>query len=267
MTGSPENPLTFFSRHDAIVHWATGGGAIVHIDMSSHMLAGGGSVFSVNDFAASFADSVRGLPVGTEVHFETKSEIRAATGAQAAIHSHSYYFSSPFGILSDEAFIWGHTSAGFRGTVTVLENSRVYIDGEIRQFNEEFDFSRNTSNPFLEAARAFGHWWTGPGTEYKIHFHGDGRPVNGTYTLIDMRAVLPTVFLAGPECFPASTPIAISLTETRPISDIRIGDTVLAFDPAADLGRGALVPRKVVQLYRHCANPTPRATSHPKLAA
>ena len=54
-----------------------------------------------------------------------------------------------------------------------------------------------------------------------------------------------------PLCFPASTPIAISLTETRPISDIRVGDTVLAFDPAADLGRGALVPRKVVRLYRN----------------
>ena len=53
------------------------------------------------------------------------------------------------------------------------------------------------------------------------------------------------------ECFPASTPIAISLTETRPISDIRVGDTVLAFDPSADLGRGALIPRKVVLLYRN----------------
>lgn len=53
------------------------------------------------------------------------------------------------------------------------------------------------------------------------------------------------------ECFPAHTPITISLSETRPISDIRVGDTVLAFDPAADLGRGALVPRKVVRLYRN----------------
>jgi hypothetical protein len=53
------------------------------------------------------------------------------------------------------------------------------------------------------------------------------------------------------ECFPASSPITISPTETRPISDIRVGDTVLAFDPAANFGRGALVPRKVVRLYRN----------------
>jgi hypothetical protein len=53
------------------------------------------------------------------------------------------------------------------------------------------------------------------------------------------------------QCFPATTPITISPSETRPISDIRVGDTVLAFDPAADLGRGALVSRKVVRLYRN----------------
>lgn len=41
-----------------------------------------------------------------------------------------------------------------------------------------------------------------------------------------------------PLCFPAFTPIAVSLTETRSISDIRVGDTVLAFDATANLGRG-----------------------------
>lgn len=46
-----------------------------------------------------------------------------------------------------------------------------------------------------------------------------------------------------PRCFPATTPIQTSLTSTTPISSLRIGDTVLAFDPTADLGRGALIPR------------------------
>jgi len=50
---------------------------------------------------------------------------------------------------------------------------------------------------------------------------------------------------------PADTPITISPTETRPIRDIRVGDTVLAFDPAAGLGRGALVPRRVVRIHRN----------------
>jgi hypothetical protein len=63
--------------------------------------------------------------------------------------------------------------------------------------------------------------------------------------LIDSMYPYPT------RCFPADTPIAISPTQTRPIVDIRVGDTVLAFDPVADLGRGALVPRRVVRLYRN----------------
>lgn len=52
------------------------------------------------------------------------------------------------------------------------------------------------------------------------------------------------------QCFPGSTSIQISETETCPISSIRVGDTVMAFDPSQNMGRGALVPRKVVRLYR-----------------
>jgi hypothetical protein len=52
-------------------------------------------------------------------------------------------------------------------------------------------------------------------------------------------------------CFPASTPIQTSLTTTTPISDLRVGDVVLAFDPCTDNGRGDLVPRRVTKLFRN----------------
>jgi hypothetical protein len=52
-------------------------------------------------------------------------------------------------------------------------------------------------------------------------------------------------------CFPASTPIRISRTASTPISRLRPGDTVLAFDPRANRGRGALVARRVARLYRN----------------
>ena len=45
--------------------------------------------------------------------------------------------------------------------------------------------------------------------------------------------------------------LVLSGARQKPISEIKLGDTVLAFDPAADLGRGGLVPRKVVRLYRN----------------
>ena len=50
-------------------------------------------------------------------------------------------------------------------------------------------------------------------------------------------------------CFAAHTPIQTSLTSTKPIADLRVGDAVLAFDPYTDDGRGALVPRRVTKLF------------------
>jgi hypothetical protein len=53
----------------------------------------------------------------------------------------------------------------------------------------------------------------------------------------------------GPRCFPFSTPIALPDASTRPIGDIHPGDIVLAFDPSANGGRGALKPARVKRLY------------------
>lgn len=52
-------------------------------------------------------------------------------------------------------------------------------------------------------------------------------------------------------CFPAQTQIQTSATTCAPISDLRVGDIVMAFDPRADNGRGALVPKRVKRLYRN----------------
>jgi hypothetical protein len=53
------------------------------------------------------------------------------------------------------------------------------------------------------------------------------------------------------QCFPSFTPIQISKTETKPISKICVGDVVMSFDPKADGGRGALVPKRVKRLFRN----------------
>ncbi|QQM33128.1 hypothetical protein JET14_22010 (plasmid) [Martelella lutilitoris] len=55
----------------------------------------------------------------------------------------------------------------------------------------------------------------------------------------------------GNYCFPADTTILVSTTKTERIADLRVGDTVLAFDAAAEMGRGALVEKRVVRLYRN----------------
>ncbi|MES0884378.1 hypothetical protein [Roseibium sp. SCP14] len=53
------------------------------------------------------------------------------------------------------------------------------------------------------------------------------------------------------ECFPADTPILVGTNQNRPISDLRVGDVVLAFDPSLDGGLGDLVPRRITRLYRN----------------
>jgi hypothetical protein len=53
-----------------------------------------------------------------------------------------------------------------------------------------------------------------------------------------------------PLCFPSGTGIITDSGHTS-IEAIRLGDLVLAFDPTADFGRGALVPKRVVRLFHN----------------
>lgn len=52
-------------------------------------------------------------------------------------------------------------------------------------------------------------------------------------------------------CAAVGMGIQTSLTTTTPISTLHPGDTILAFSPTADNGRGALAPRRITRLYRN----------------
>jgi hypothetical protein len=54
-----------------------------------------------------------------------------------------------------------------------------------------------------------------------------------------------------PRCFPACTQIQTSLTTSTAISDLSVGDVVLAYDASANSGRGPVVPRRVTRLFRN----------------
>ncbi|GAA6206746.1 hypothetical protein NBRC116601_00390 [Cognatishimia sp. WU-CL00825] len=60
-----------------------------------------------------------------------------------------------------------------------------------------------------------------------------------------------TVNVEPPKCFPAGTPIALLDGKTKPIEDISVADTVLAFDPLINGGRSDFSPKKVVRLYEN----------------
>jgi hypothetical protein len=57
--------------------------------------------------------------------------------------------------------------------------------------------------------------------------------------------------LSGLHCFPQNTSILLASNTSAAISTLFPGTTILAFDPAADSGRGALVPKRVTRLFRN----------------
>jgi hypothetical protein len=268
-SGTATDPYTEFTPEMADEHWSNGNGETVYIDMASHMNSGGGSVFSPGDFATPFGQAVDGLPAGTTVRFETNKSVRIETNAERATATHSYYASD--GLLSDGAFVWGNTAAGFRGTVTVMENGNIYVEGEIRPFNEQFDYSANTWNPFLEAARLAGRFVAGPGTAYDIVFIGEnGLLISGEFSLHEF-AVHGTyiMFPVKDRCFLGDTPIkmwpldpsskpradgsydeafVLSKVWEKPISEIKVGDIVVAYDD-----KGRLGPKRVLRTMENRA--------------
>jgi hypothetical protein len=56
------------------------------------------------------------------------------------------------------------------------------------------------------------------------------------------------------ECFEASTKIGLPNGKEKPISEIVVGEMVLAFDGATNLGRGMLSPRRVKRVFHNVTN-------------
>ncbi len=54
-----------------------------------------------------------------------------------------------------------------------------------------------------------------------------------------------------PSCFPAGTPIELPNGRSAAIETLRVGDLVMAFDPNADRGRGALAPKRITRLFEN----------------
>lgn len=68
---------------------------------------------------------------------------------------------------------------------------------------------------------------------------------------VQTQRVLATEGRLGDGCFPSFTLIQTGLGAWKPISEISVGDVVLALDPSSYLGRGELVPRRVTKVYRN----------------
>jgi hypothetical protein len=253
ITSSATSPLTELGASQASIQWHYGNGVPVYLDRNTYMTQGPGAVYQITDVPA-VVSAFGTLSTG-------QSLINRANTGDFTI-SHSFYWDGLTAPLSDASYVFGTNSAVFKGSITGVTKNTILIDGELRPTDDQFDFTTNTLNPVLEAMRAVGRLREGAGTPFAIKFSGGpGRRVFGLLEKVVTRGgrgalqvsykFTPLANSPSERCFPASTNIQISLSDSKPISELRIGDTVLAFDPIADLGRGALVPRRVTRLFRN----------------
>jgi hypothetical protein len=178
--------LEEFTRDFARRHWREGEGRTVEVDMLSFLTERPGRILSsIIQYSNPIGEVVYGLPSGSIVQFETNAADRSRGGFYGAGRAHSFYISD--GLLSENAYVWGHASAGFDGTVEVLRNGNLHIEGYIKAYDDQFDFNRNTLNPFLEFPRWVAGRLAGPGEGYEIRYDGEGVRVDGEYSLQELR--------------------------------------------------------------------------------
>jgi hypothetical protein len=123
---------------------------------------------------------------------------------------------------------------------------------EVNAGNYEYRPLSQNSNTFVdEALRRAGLPPTGdaatypndPAVVHEFEAPGSGMPLRHRF--------LDNMNQLGRECFPAGTAITLAEGTERPIEQVRPGDLVLAFDPSAESGRGALTPRRVTRLFEN----------------
>jgi hypothetical protein len=141
---------------------------------------------------------------------------------------------------ADAAYI--HGTVGFAlqsATRFIVDGGRiVQVEAHIGALNDNFDFSSSTIPPAVEALvfQAMGPEALPDGAQVILVYTGDGKV---------------EIIKVSDFCFPAEVPIAVPGGDTVTIEALHPGDLVLAFDPSADLGRGALVPKRVVRLFHN----------------
>lgn len=248
---SPSDPITDLSLYDAIQHYNFGSGATVYMDVAAFMNSSAGSYFSIDSLSDDLISQVGGGEPGSQYVFTSNRAIRESTGNLRAVESHNFYKSSV--VIGDNAVIWGRSSAGFTGIVQALGNDRYFISGYIKPFDTNFDFSPGDENPAIEFFRNIGSAWytiSDSAQVFDIEFVGRGLPVYGVFEMSYGWLGQPYIERVD-QCFSSKTLVLVGFDRRVGIASISPGDIVLSYDARANKGRGALVPRRVVRIYRN----------------
>jgi hypothetical protein len=164
-----------------------------------------------------------------------------------------------------ETFVFGSTAFRIYGRVVRDENGDPQIIGlgpsaestgpEIRPFNDNFDFSSDSiwSSIYNNTFGAVSLWLSGSrdGRRFDLRFEENSDAPGRITSPVTVDRLDAFVREQPPRCFLAGTPILMADGQEKPIEDIRVGDMVMSFDPSADQGRGALVPKPVSRTFQN----------------
>lgn len=164
---------------------------------------------------------------------------------------------------STYSYVFGQSSVALAGTIHRGLDGRISIDARVVPFRDQFNIEPDKDPSSVAGTITNASNSRDPNRipqrEVPLDMIGEGRVI-GTITPEDYTTYLNnqpavTAFDAGPytpiRCFLAGTPIAMADGTEKPIEQVVPGDLVLAFDPAAHFGRGALVGRRVTRLFRN----------------
>ncbi|WP_322886632.1 hypothetical protein U8C40_13475 [Sinorhizobium medicae] len=190
-------PIKSFTAADAFKAWLSGNGATVVVNPDEYMNSGPGAIISYDSFLTPDLLKALDQPIGTTI------DIRKTTSVY-------HYVASAFtGNYFTAAYVWGKSSYSLKAEVTVVGPQTYQIKGNIRPFDENFDFQVNhlVEAPFKIVAEYLTNWLGArPGKPYEIIFRGGvGRPVDATFTEDDYWRQLD-----GPIRMPDSNPIPLS---------------------------------------------------------
>jgi hypothetical protein len=129
-----------------------------------------------------------------------------------------------------------------------------FVGGIFGSSKDDYDF-----RSYIKSGVPFAKWDIESQAQYfeEMYYRSIGSKgrlpdiSNEELSAIAIRANLLHITPPEPKCFPSATLIQTSITESKPICEIRVGDVVMSFDPTADGGRGALVPKRVKRLFRN----------------
>ena len=145
-------------------------------------------------------------------------------------------FLIPYDPLTDKASGNSNTAAAYIGLLMGLSPERPLFQNGNRPFY--YGWNADLKN-LLELAII-----------QKIQAEVDGDGLSEQERL-DFVAQLDSIQPPAAECFVSGTQVRIDALRDKNIENMIPGDIVLAFDPAADFGRGALVPRRITRHYRN----------------